>query len=47
MNAKTVKAKFMRYFDYKTPSYVWKNNIQPRFNLRDIEKENGLVQNHK
>jgi len=41
-NAKTVKAKFMRYFDYKTPSYVWKNNIQPRFNLRDIEKENGL-----
>ena len=40
--SKTVKAKFMRYFDYKTPSYVWKNNIQPRFNLRDIEKENGL-----
>ena len=40
--AKTVKAKFMRYFDYKTPSYVWKNNIQPRFNLSDIEKENGL-----
>jgi hypothetical protein len=40
--AKTVKAKFMRYFDYKVPSYVWKNNIQPRFNLGDIEKENGL-----
>jgi hypothetical protein len=41
-NATTVKAKFMRYFDYKAPSYVWKNNIQPRFNLGDIEKENGL-----
>ena len=40
--AKTVKAKFMRYFDYKVPSYIWKNNIQPRFNLGDIEKENGL-----
>ena len=40
--AKNVNAKFMRYFDYKVPSYVWKNNIQPRFNLGDIEKENGL-----
>jgi len=39
---KTVKAKFMRNFDYKIPSYIWKNNIQPRFNLREIEKDNGI-----
>jgi len=28
--------------DYKVPSFIWKNNIQPRFNLREIEKDNGI-----
>ncbi|MDC0117635.1 VCBS repeat-containing protein [Flavobacteriaceae bacterium] len=44
--SKTVKAKFMPYFDYKVPSYIWKNNIQPRFNLQDIEKENGISEEY-
>lgn len=40
--AKSVQAKFMRYFDYSVPSFIWKNNIQPRLNLFEIEETNGL-----
>ena len=31
--AKTVKAKFMRYFNYNVPSHDWKHNIQPWIDL--------------
>lgn len=44
--AKSINVKFMRYFDYKVPSYIWKNNIQPRFNLREIENYNGITEEY-
>ena len=31
--AKTVKAKFMRYFDYKVPSHDWENGHRPWMNV--------------
>jgi hypothetical protein len=34
--AKTVKAKFMRYFDYKVPSHDWENGHRPWMNVYKI-----------
>ena len=34
--AKTVKAKFMRYFDYKVPSHDWENGNRPWMNVYKI-----------
>ena len=37
----SVKAKFIRFFNYKVPSFIWKNEIQPRLDLFEIEESNG------
>jgi len=39
---KTVKVKFMRYFNYKVPSHDWQNDYEPWINRFDIEKDLNL-----
>ena len=41
--AKTVKAKFMRYFDYNKPSYFFKTNHIPNFDRISIATEFGYT----
>jgi len=38
---KTVKAKFMRYFDYSQPSYYYKTNHIPNLDVKSIANEFG------
>jgi hypothetical protein len=39
---KTVKAKFMRYFNYKVPSHDWKRDIIPWLNFESISSSNNF-----
>ncbi|MDA8641210.1 VCBS repeat-containing protein, partial [Flavobacteriaceae bacterium] len=43
--AKTVKAKFMRYFDYKVPSHDWENNT-PWISVYEKIFESGFEKHH-
>ena len=40
--AKTVEAKFMRYFNYMVPSHYWKNNLMDWVDLFAIEELNNF-----
>ena len=42
-NATTVKAKFMRYFDYNKPSYFFKTNHIPNLDITSIATEFGYT----
>ena len=44
-DAKTVKVKFMRYFDYKVPSHDWENNT-PWISVYEKIFESGFEKHH-